>query len=148
MWLENLKELKKKSGMSSKQIADATKIPESTVKRIFSGDTENPLMDTLRRIVDVLGGSLDDLFAESTVRVSNANLTSLQAEYDKLAAETSSLRADNVSLRHKLELFEAEIEHLRATLAHKEEIVSLQDEIIRLHKTYTPPSPDKGYWKL
>ena len=145
MWLENLKELKKKSGMSSKQIADATKIPESTVKRIFSGDTENPLMDTLRRIVDVLGGSLDDLFAESTVRVSNANLTSLQAEYDKLVTELSALRSDNAALCNKLGIFEAEIDHLRTALAHKEEIISLQEEIIRLHKTYTP---DKGGSKL
>lgn len=69
MWLDNLKDLKKQSGMSAKQIAEKTNLPERTVSRIFSGDTENPYMDTLRRIVDVLGGSLDDLFVESKVRV-------------------------------------------------------------------------------
>ena len=131
MWLENLKELKKSSGMSARQIADATQIPESTIKRIFAGDTDNPYVDTLRRIVSVLGGSLDDLFAESKMRVANTDLISLQAEYDKLAAENAALKAD--------------LDRLRLTLAHKEEILSLQDEIIRLHKTY---GPGHDSWKL
>ena len=47
MWLDNIKELKKAKGMSAKQIAEATKLPERTVTRIFSGDTDNPYVDTL-----------------------------------------------------------------------------------------------------
>ena len=141
MWLDNLKDLKKQSGMSAKQIADKTNLPERTVSRIFSGDTENPYMDTLRRIVDVLGGSLDDLFVESKVRVANTDLIALQAEYDKLAAEASDLRAENVRLKDENASLKAELDRLRLTLAHKEEILSLQAEIIRLHKTYTP-GPD------
>ena len=134
MWLDNLKELKKKAGMSAKQIAEATNLPERTVTRIFSGDTENPLMDTLRRIVAVLGGSLDDLFAESKMRVANTDLIALQAEYDKLAAEASDRRAENVTLKDKLVTLkdklvtlEVENDRLRLTLAHKEEIISLHN---------------------
>ena len=127
MWLDNLKELKKKAGMSAKQIAEATNLPERTVTRIFSGDTENPLMDTLRRIVAVLGGSLDDLFAESKMRVANTDLIALQAEYDKLAAEASDLRTENVTLKDKLVTLEVENDRLRLTLAHKEEIISLHN---------------------
>ena len=138
MWLDNLKELKKKSGMSAKQIAEATNLPERTVTRIFSGDTENPYMDTLRRIVAVLGGSLDDLFAESKMRVADTNLIALQAEY-------ASLQAENVTLKDKLVTLEADLDRLRLTLAHKEKILSLQDEIIRLHKTYGPGPHE---WKL
>ena len=67
MWLDNLKDLKRKAGMSAKQIAEKTNLPERTVTRIFSGDTDNPYVDTLRRIVAVLGGSLDDIFAESKI---------------------------------------------------------------------------------
>lgn len=47
MWLDNLKELKKRTGMSTKQIADKTNLPERTVTRIFGGDTDNPYVDTL-----------------------------------------------------------------------------------------------------
>ena len=148
MWLDNLKNLKKQSGMSAKQIAEKTNLPERTVSRIFSGDTENPYMDTLRRIVDVLGGSLDDLFVESKVRVANTDLIALQAEYDKLSSEASDLRAENVRLKDKNAALEVENDHLRLTLEHKEEmlahkqqIVELQEQLLRLHKTYAP-GPD------
>lgn len=127
MWLDNLKDLKKQSGMSAKQIAEKTNLPERTVSRIFSGDTANPLMDTLRRIVAVLGGSLDDIFAESKVRVTNTDLVTLQAEYDKLAAEASDLRAENVSLKDKNATLEVELDRLRLTLEHKEEIIALHN---------------------
>ena len=127
MWLDNLKDLKKQSGLSAKQIAEKTNLPERTVSRIFSGDTENPYMDTLRRIVDVLGGSLDDLFAESKVRVANTDLIALQAEYDKLQAEHAALQAENVSLKEKNVALEVENDRLRLTLEHKEEIISLHN---------------------
>ena len=131
MWLDKLKELKKSSKMSSQQIADATGIPESTIKRIFAGDTDNPYVDTLLRIVTVLGGSLDDLFAESKIRVTNTDLIALQEEYDILKSENAFLNA--------------ELAHLRLELQHKKEILELQDEIIRLHKTYGPGPHE---WKL
>lgn len=127
MWLDNLKDLKKQAGMSAKQIAEKTNLPERTVSRIFSGDTANPLMDTLRRIVAVLGGSLDDIFAESKVRVTNTDLVTLQEEYDKLSAELVTLQAENVSLKDKNVALEVEIDRLRLTLEHKEEIISLHN---------------------
>lgn len=127
MWLDNLKELKKKTGMSSKQIAELTNLPERTVVRIFSGDTENPYVDTLRRIVAVLGGSLDDLFAESKIVVANTDLIALQAEYDKLTNDAAVLQAENVMLKDKVVTLEAECDRLRLTLAHKEEIISLHN---------------------
>ena len=152
MWLDNLKELKKQSGMSAKQIAEKTNLPERTVSRIFSGDTENPYMDTLRRIVDVLGGSLDDIFVESRVRVANTDLIALQAEYDKLAAEASDLRDENVRLKDENAILKAELDHLHLTLAHKEEnlayqkqIMELQEQLLCIHKS---SSHDNGCWKL
>ncbi len=152
MWLDNLKDLKKKAGMSAKQIAEATNLPERTVTRIFSGDTDNPYVDTLRRIVAVLGGSLDDLFAESKIVVANTDMIALQAEYDKLSADASKLQAENVSLKDKIVTLEAELDRLRLALEHKEEmlankeqIVALQKELIDLHKT---KKPDNGLYYL
>ena len=74
MWLENLKELKKEKGLSVKQIAELTRLPERTVARIFSGDTPNPYIDTIHRIVTMLGGSLDDILADSNVVVGSRSL--------------------------------------------------------------------------
>jgi len=127
MWLDNLKELKKKTGMSSKQIAEKTNLPERTVVRIFSGDTDNPYVDTLRRIVAVLGGTLDDLFAESKIVVGNQNLAALQSEVERLTAENSMLAAENVILKDKNITLSAENDLLRMKLEHKEEIISLHN---------------------
>ena len=127
MWLDHLKELKANAKMSSKQIAELTHLPERTVVRIFSGDTENPYVDTLRRIVTVLGGSLDDLFAESKIVVANTDLVTLQEEYDKLKNDFADLQDENVMLKDKVVTLEAECDRLRLTLAHKEEIISLHN---------------------
>ena len=127
MWLDNLKELKAKTGMSSKQIAERTNLPERTVIRIFSGDTDNPYVDTLRRIVAVLGGTLDDLFAESKIVVGNQNLAALQSEVDRLTAENSMLTAENVILKDKVVTLNTENDLLRMKLEHKEEIISLHN---------------------
>mgnify|MGYP003302973748 CR=1 FL=1 len=127
MWLDNLKELKKKTGMSSKQIAELTNLPERTVARIFSGDTDNPYVDTLRRIVAVLGGSLDDIFAESKTVVGGQDLLEAQTELDKLNAEIAMLGAENTVLKDKVAALTAENDLLRLKLEHKEELLTLHN---------------------
>ena len=127
MWLENLKELKKKTGMSSRQIAEETNLPERTVSRIFSGDTEDPRMDTLRRIVAALGGSLDDLFAESDTVVADATLQALKKELSDAVYSITMLKADNAMLKDKIVGLEVENDRMRLTIAHKEEIISLHN---------------------
>ena len=127
MWLDNLKELKAKTKMSSKQIAEQTNLPERTVSRIFSGDTDAPRLDTLRRIVAVLGGSLDDIFAESGSVVANDNLVALQAEIDRLKTELAILNTENTILKDKNVTLSAEVDLLRLKLEHKEEIITLHN---------------------
>ena len=129
MWLDNLKELKKEKGLSSKQIAEMTSLPERTVVRIFSGDTPNPYVDTLYRIVAVLDGSLDDVLADSKTVVGSKNLITLQSEVDRLTAENAMLTAENAVLNDKVGVISAENDILRMKLEHKE-------EIIRLHNRY------------
>lgn len=131
MWLDNLKELKAKTGMSSKQIAEKTNLPERTVSRIFSGDTDNPYVDTLRRIVAVLGGSLDDIFAESKTVVAGQDLVALQAEVERLTAEVGLLSAENSMLKDKVTVLTTESDLLRLKLEHKEEIISLHNYYIK-----------------
>lgn len=134
MWLDNLKELKKAKGMSAKQIAEQTNLPERTVSRIFSGDTPNPYVDTLYRIVVVLDGSLDDVLADSKTVVGSKNLATLQEEVDrlnqevdKLNSEMSFVTAENAILKDKVVTLTNENELLRIKLEHKEEIISLHN---------------------
>ena len=123
MWLENLKELKKKAGKKSKDIAEGTGLPERTVVRIFSGETDNPSISTLIPIVNFLGGSLDEIFADTKAIVGDKHLAELQESVATITAERDSAIADNIALKTEVTALTNEI--LRIQLAHKDEIIEL-----------------------
>lgn len=127
MWLDNLKELKKKTGMSVKQIADKTNLPERTVNRIFSGDTDNPYVDTLHRIVTVLGGSLDDILADTKVVVATESLVEVKENANVVEAERDLILVENEMLKTKNAALTTEIELLKKELQHKEELLALHN---------------------
>ena len=127
MWLDNLKELKKRTGMSSKLIADKTNLPERTVNRIFSGDTDNPYVDTLHRIVTVLGGSLDDILADTKAVVATESLVEVKENAGVIEAERDLVLAELDMLRTKTIAQEAEIALLKERLQHKEELLALHN---------------------
>lgn len=127
MWLTNLQELRKEKGISIKHIAEEANLPERTVARIFSGDTPNPYVDTLYHIVAVLGGSLDDVLADSKTVVGSKNLAILQSDVDMLKEENNILKAENAMLKDKVGNLAAENDILRMKLEHKEEIISLHN---------------------
>lgn len=125
MWLENLKELKKKTGMSTKHIAELTNLPERTVIRIFAGDTDNPYVDTLHRIVTVLGGSLDDILTDSKAVVAHESLVEAKETADVMEAQRDLTAAENEVLKAKVAALTAENELLTKELKHKEELLAL-----------------------
>ena len=125
MWLENLKELKKAKKMTTKQIADATKIPESTIKRIFAGETDDPYVSTIHRIVTVLGGSLDHILADTNAVLSTENLVTVKENAEVVEAERNLVLAELEMLRAKTSAQETEILLLKEQLKHKDEILAL-----------------------
>jgi transcriptional regulator with XRE-family HTH domain len=127
MWLDNLKELKKRAGMSAKQIAERTRLPERTVSRIFSGDTDNPYVDTLHRIVTILGGSLDDILADTKAVVATESLVEVQESANVIEAQRDSIAVENDMLKDKVAALTAENELLRLKLEHKEEIIAIHN---------------------
>ena len=127
MWLDNLKELKKKSGKTSKQIADETKIPESTVKRIFSGDTDDPYVSTIHRIVICLGGSLDHVLADTNAVLATESLAAAKETAGVAEAERDLIAAENKILKDKVAALTAEVDLLNLKLSHKEELLALHN---------------------
>ena len=135
MWLNKLKELKAKKDVSAKQIAEGTHLPERTVSRIFSGDTDNPYVDTIYRIVSFLGGSLDDIFAEGSAVVGNKNLKDLQDELDLLKAERDVLVAEAAIAKDKIAALSAENDLLKMQIKFKDEIISLHNYYNKLNSS-------------
>lgn len=140
MWLDNLKELRKKTGMSYKQVAEQTNLPERTVARIFSGETDHPYMDTLHRIVSVLGGSLDDILADSKAVVATETIVEIKENADAIAAENDLIAVENDMLKKKIDALTMELELVKKDLAHKDELLALHN----YYKTHIEQLIKKG----
>lgn len=122
--------------MTVKQIAEKTNLPERTVSRIFSGETDNPYVDTLHRIVTVLGSSLDGIFADTKLVVGEENLAALQTDIDRLTSELTLANAELAVLKDKVCTLTAESDILRLKLEHK-------DELLALHNYYMKIKPNE-----
>ena len=131
MWLDKLKELKATAKMTTKDIATKANLPEDTVSRIFAGKTLDPRVDTIRRIVSVLDGSIDDIFAESGAVVVNATIARIKEEAEKNAAELELLTVEAAALRNENAALRSENEILRLKLEHKEELIAIHNYYIR-----------------
>jgi transcriptional regulator with XRE-family HTH domain len=127
MWLEKLKEAKNKSGMSIKQISDASGVTEKTLTRIFAGGASMPRFGTLGDIAIALGTSLEEIFSESNARVASNDLIEMKADAEQLTAEIGMLTAEIAVLKDKVANLTAENDLLRLKLEHKEEIIALHN---------------------
>lgn len=127
MWLENLRELKKKTGMSVKQIAERTSLPERTVSRIFAGETDHPYADTLDIIVKSLGYDLGYIFADSDVIVASAELVGIKESVNVVEAQRDLTIVENEMLKTKVTALTTEIELLKKELQHKDELLALHN---------------------
>lgn len=140
MWLDNLKELKKKAGMTTKQISEKSRLPERTVSRIFSGESDHPYADTLDLIVKALGDyDLGDIFADTNVVVATESLAEVKEVVEVLEAEQDTILAENENLRAELIAKDTEIQMLKDELARKE--AQHKDELLALVKYFTKIKP-------
>ena len=124
MLLTNLKKLKDASDMTYEEIATKSKTPLSTVKHIFSGKCE-PLASTLYRIVTAMGGSLDDVLADTNIVLSPKTLAEVQENAEVVEAERDLVIAELEMLRAKTSAQETEILLLKEQIKHKDEILAL-----------------------
>lgn len=58
---KNLKKLREKKGFSQDRLAKLADVANNTVIKIEQGDNKNPTLETLKKLSDALGVSLDDL---------------------------------------------------------------------------------------
>lgn len=144
-WLINLIDLRNRTNMPVREIAEKENLAEKSVSNVFLGKSKSPSVNLIRRIIHALGGSWREIFGESDAVIGGQDLITLQAEYDQLKAEASDLRAENVRLKDENASLTAErdrlkltLEHKEEVLAHKEEIVALQKQLIDLHRNSKP----------
>jgi transcriptional regulator with XRE-family HTH domain len=130
MWLDKIIEAKEAKGITTKQMAERIKtLPEETIRRILSGKTKTPRIDTVLDLGASVGLSSHEIFEESTAYVGGESLKALQAELDTLKNERESIIAENKSLKEEV-----------TSLSHENDILKikleLKEEIILTHKYY------------
>ena len=97
--IERLRALKDKSGMTSKEIAEKSNVPESTVTRILSGKTENPTIITVMAMTKAMGGTSADIFDDDAQIIPSANVIVSDAE--KRHSEVVDLYREIVETKNK-----------------------------------------------
>lgn len=64
MWVDELKRMKARTGLTTAQISAGAGIPEPTLEKLFAGTTKDPKLPTMQKLVKFLGGTLDDLYQD------------------------------------------------------------------------------------
>ena len=133
MWLDKLNAMKKTTGTKTKTLADAIHRSERTVGRMLAGEAGID-MSELQVMVSVMGGTLDDIFDGSDMRLPRPEVEALKKEIadltskiEELTACENLLKAENDVLKAKVAALTSETDVLRLTLAHKEEIIALHN---------------------
>ena len=128
-WLINLIELKNRTDITVKQIAEKENLAEKSVSNVFSGKSKSPSVDLVRRIIHALGGTWSEIFAESGAVIGGQDLATLRAEVNRLTEEnallTSSLNIANIDLavqKDKVTVLENENKILCLKLEYEEKL--------------------------
>ena len=101
-FLERLRALKDKSGLTTKQIAEKCDIPESTVTRIFSGKTPNPTIITIMAMTKAMGGTAADIFDDNAQVNTNPTVPQVVvSDMEKKNIEITELYKDIIKSKDK-----------------------------------------------
>lgn len=123
MWLDKILDAKMTQKVTVKMMSAKCCIPEETITRILTRKTKHPRIDTILNLGASVGLSAEELFAETTLVVSDINIETLQGEIELLKADYERIVAENAVLRDK-----------NAVLTDK--IDTLKDELISVHNYY------------
>lgn len=93
-----LNQLKSNGKYTWNDIANISGIPETTLRKIFSGETADPRFDTVAKIVTALGGSLDDVLDKTKKgeQLETNTIFSLKEVYED---QIKDLKEHNASLK-------------------------------------------------
>lgn len=133
MFAERLIEEKKRLGLTTKAIAEMSKmgLSDETVSRVLAKKTSDPGVCTVLDIGFTLGMQPYEIFMDAVMVAEFKAFLELkskseesEAERVKLVAENETLKSTNISLSRELEQVKTELEH-------KKEIIALHNFYIK-----------------
>lgn len=137
MWLDKIIDAKKKQNITTKMMADRSRIPEQTITRILSKKTEFPRIDTVLDLGASVGLTARELFDETTSVVGDKSIAMLQEELDRVNAAFAALQSDMTAISTDYAMLKSNNDDLK----HENDILRIKleckDELIRLYNRYT-----------
>lgn len=101
-YLIALNDLRTKSGMTYREIADALNYTsDKPISRIFTGEAKKPDFLLVSQIIHVLGGSVSEILGEGGAYIVSQDVVTLQTQHDELKAENTRLLEENKLLQAK-----------------------------------------------
>lgn len=98
MIITQLNELKNKSNLTLKHIAERSDIPYSTVQKIFNGETQNPNVDYVFRVVTAMGYTMNDLYSTpNTTNKEEASVAIIREMYENRIAELKEQHKEHIA---------------------------------------------------
>ena len=131
MWRDKLVQIRHEHGSPSyKKIATDLHMSERTIVRIFTGDGESCLIETIQPILKYFGVSWNEVFDDTGAVVGTSTYAELQKTVEELTAKNGILTAENGILKDKVSAQDSELVLLKMQLKY-------QEEIIAIHNYYT-----------
>ena len=106
-----LNTLKNKGNFTIETVSNLSGVPESTVKNIFTGKTEDPRFETVAALVLAMGGSLDAIYSAAKQEDIEANaVITIKESYEHRIADICEHYEHR--LREQKERYEERIEEI------------------------------------
>ncbi len=128
-------------GLTHEAIAKVSKVPESTVKNLCTGKTENPQMETVIPVMEAVGGSFDEMLHPEKHKgeTSDTSVLALKDIYEYQIATLKKTNEEHIAnIRAHYEQHREDVkENYERRLADKREIIdSYKEHIATLKKEY------------
>ena len=129
MFRERILEEKKRLNLSTRTMSDTSRLqlPEETIRRVLSGKTADPGINTVLDLAESVGMKPYEAFMDATLATEfkaflelKSRSEATEAERIRIIAENESLKATNAGLVDKIRVLEMKLEH-------KEEIIALHN---------------------
>ena len=120
-FIDNVNIIRKEKGITTKMLAERANLPIETIQRILDGSTENPRLDTVKRIADALEVELWELFytGDKSFISMQQELISLRTERDALVVENATQKITIEFLREKNDKLKDQIIDITMTMLNK-----------------------------
>ena len=100
-WLIALNDLREKTGMTYKEIADILKVSEKSVSRLFTGEAKKPDFFFVSQVIHCMGGSASEVLGEAGAVVMTRDALVSQEQYDELKLSYERVLEENEALKTK-----------------------------------------------